>query len=88
MLSQFSSGPTLAVEIVSVVTDEDDEFEEVGEVFRQFCGSVDPQIARLLQPTSLRALYGSERVCFLLLWLFVYPLNGLGDECSSLHRSG
>ena len=30
--------------------------------FREFCGPHDPEIARVLRPTTLRAKYGVDRV--------------------------
>uniref|UniRef100_A0A3B1K946 Nucleoside diphosphate kinase homolog 7 n=1 Tax=Astyanax mexicanus TaxID=7994 RepID=A0A3B1K946_ASTMX len=52
-VTELCSGPCMALEILS--TDAPREF-------RMFCGPADPEIARHLRPTTLRALYGKNKV--------------------------
>uniref|UniRef100_A0A3B4EKF6 Nucleoside diphosphate kinase homolog 7 n=1 Tax=Pygocentrus nattereri TaxID=42514 RepID=A0A3B4EKF6_PYGNA len=53
MVAELCSGPCMALEIHG--TDAPREF-------RAFCGPADPEIARHLRPTTLRALYGRNKV--------------------------
>lgn len=53
MIDQLASGPAVALEIR-----QDDAVDK----FRQLCGPYDPEIAKKLEPQSLRAKYGSDRV--------------------------
>ncbi|XP_022541058.2 nucleoside diphosphate kinase 7 isoform X3 [Astyanax mexicanus] len=53
LVAELCSGPCMALEILS--TDAPREF-------RMFCGPADPEIARHLRPTTLRALYGKNKV--------------------------
>lgn len=53
MIDQLSSGPCVALEVR-----QDDAVEK----FRALCGPYDPEIARKLEPNTLRAKFGSDRV--------------------------
>eukprot|EP00002_Diphylleia_rotans_P017562 TRINITY_DN3408_c0_g1_i3.p1 TRINITY_DN3408_c0_g1~~TRINITY_DN3408_c0_g1_i3.p1 ORF type:complete len:395 (+),score=73.98 TRINITY_DN3408_c0_g1_i3:116-1300(+) len=49
----LSSGPVIAMEIRG---------EDVVNNFRAFCGPADPEIAKALRPTTLRARFGSDKI--------------------------
>lgn len=53
MIDQLASGPCIALEVRQ---------ESAVEQFRHFCGPYDPEIGKKLQPKSLRARYGIDRV--------------------------
>ncbi|KAG7326411.1 hypothetical protein KOW79_009812 [Hemibagrus wyckioides] len=53
MVTELCSGPCMALEIHST---------DAPRKFREFCGPADPEIARHLRPTTLRALYGKNKV--------------------------
>ncbi|KAM4629653.1 nucleoside diphosphate kinase homolog 7 [Polymixia lowei] len=53
MVTDLCSGPCMALEIRSTNSPK---------TFREFCGPADPEIARHLRPTTLRALYGKDKV--------------------------
>ncbi|KAK3557409.1 hypothetical protein QTP70_026653 [Hemibagrus guttatus] len=53
MVAELCSGPCMALEIHSA---------GAPKKFREFCGPADPEIARHLRPTTLRALYGKNKV--------------------------
>uniref|UniRef100_A0A3B4U418 Nucleoside diphosphate kinase homolog 7 n=1 Tax=Seriola dumerili TaxID=41447 RepID=A0A3B4U418_SERDU len=53
MVTELCSGPCMVLEIHSTDTQQ---------TFREFCGPADPEIARHLRPTTLRALYGKDKV--------------------------
>ncbi|KAH9512371.1 Nucleoside diphosphate kinase 7 [Bulinus truncatus] len=55
MVSELASGPVIAMEIISKSTD------NVPEAFREFCGPMDPEIARHLRPRTLRAMFGVNK---------------------------
>jgi nucleoside-diphosphate kinase len=53
MIDQLSAGPAVALEVRQ---------DNAVEKFRKFCGPYDPEIARKLEPTTLRARFGTDRV--------------------------
>ncbi|XP_020774500.1 nucleoside diphosphate kinase 7 isoform X2 [Boleophthalmus pectinirostris] len=53
MVTELCSGPCLVLEIHGTNSPQ---------TFREFCGPADPEIARHLRPTTLRALYGKDKV--------------------------
>uniref|UniRef100_A0A7N6A129 Nucleoside diphosphate kinase homolog 7 n=1 Tax=Anabas testudineus TaxID=64144 RepID=A0A7N6A129_ANATE len=53
MVTELCSGPCMVLEIHGTDTPKS---------FREFCGPADPEIARHLRPTTLRALYGKDKV--------------------------
>ncbi|XP_062412123.1 nucleoside diphosphate kinase 7 isoform X1 [Sardina pilchardus] len=53
MVAELSSGPCMALEIHA---------SDAATAFRQFCGPADPEIARHIRPSTLRALYGKNKV--------------------------
>ncbi|XP_033847854.1 nucleoside diphosphate kinase 7 isoform X2 [Periophthalmus magnuspinnatus] len=53
MVTELCSGPCLVLEIHGT---------NAPQVFREYCGPADPEIARHLRPTTLRALYGKDKV--------------------------
>ncbi|NXK89646.1 NDK7 kinase, partial [Formicarius rufipectus] len=53
MVSELCSGPCIAMEITP---------SDPPKVFRDFCGPSDPELARLLRPGTLRALFGKDKV--------------------------
>uniref|UniRef100_A0A673WX28 Nucleoside diphosphate kinase homolog 7 n=1 Tax=Salmo trutta TaxID=8032 RepID=A0A673WX28_SALTR len=53
MVAELCSGPCMALEIRGT---------DAPKTFREFCGPADPEIARHLRPSSLRALYGKTKV--------------------------
>ncbi|KAI8743628.1 nucleoside diphosphate kinase 7 [Biomphalaria glabrata] len=56
MVSELASGPVIAMEVISKSTD------NVAEAFREFCGPMDPEIARHIRPRTLRASFGVNKV--------------------------
>ncbi|XP_046806331.1 nucleoside diphosphate kinase 7 [Lucilia cuprina] len=56
MVSQLASGVSMSLEIVCT-----DANKSSYEEFRKFCGPMDPEIAKLLRPHTLRAKYGSSK---------------------------
>ncbi|KAJ8670805.1 hypothetical protein QAD02_002064 [Eretmocerus hayati] len=57
MVSELQSGPCIAMEIIS----KNENIEVVTE-FRKFCGPMDPEMAKQLRPSTLRAKYGKSKV--------------------------
>lgn len=53
MIDQLSSGPCIALQVRQ---------ENAVQQFRALCGPYDPEIAKKLEPKSLRARYGADRV--------------------------
>lgn len=53
MIDQLSSGPCIALQVRQ---------ENAVQQFRALCGPYDPEIAKKLEPKSLRARYGTDRV--------------------------
>ncbi|XP_065354987.1 nucleoside diphosphate kinase homolog 7 [Calliphora vicina] len=56
MVTQLASGVSMSLEIVC-----SDANKNSYEEFRKFCGPMDPEIAKLLRPHTLRAKYGSSK---------------------------
>ncbi|XP_067615026.1 nucleoside diphosphate kinase homolog 7 isoform X2 [Eurosta solidaginis] len=56
MVAQLASGISMALEIVAT-DDKKNSYEE----FRQFCGPMDPEIAKMLRPHTLRAKFGISK---------------------------
>merc|ERR1719427_380637 len=56
VVKQLCSGMCVAMEIGRVNEDE----EDVVSTFREFCGPQDSQVAKLLRPTTLRAMFGEN----------------------------
>ena len=54
----------MALEISSLATEEgrSEEEMEVVESFRDLCGPQDPELARVLRPSSLRGQFGLDKV--------------------------
>lgn len=57
MLDEMASGPCVAMEIART-----DGNEDVQQLFREFVGPADPEIARFLHPETLRAKFGIDKV--------------------------
>lgn len=57
MVAQLASGVCMCLEIVC-----EDPTKNSHEEFRQFCGPMDPEIAKLLRPHTLRSKFGSSKV--------------------------
>ncbi len=57
MVEELSSGPCVAMEITC-----GDTHQQPQELFRDFVGPCDPEIARHLRPKTLRAIYGKDKV--------------------------
>jgi len=53
LVDQLASGPAIALEVRQ---------DNAVERLRELCGPYDPEIARKLEPNSLRAKFGSDRV--------------------------
>ncbi|XP_030647528.1 nucleoside diphosphate kinase homolog 7 [Chanos chanos] len=53
MVTELCAGPCVALEIRGT---------DAPRTFREFCGPADPEIARHLRPSTLRALYGKTKV--------------------------
>jgi nucleoside-diphosphate kinase len=53
MIDHLASGPAVALEVRQ---------ENAVEKFRKLCGPYDPEIARKLEPNTLRAKFGVDRV--------------------------
>ena len=53
MVDELTSGPCVAMEITG---------ENAHAKFREFCGPVDPEIARHLRPHTLRAKFGTDKI--------------------------
>uniref|UniRef100_A0A8C6KV20 Nucleoside diphosphate kinase homolog 7 n=1 Tax=Nothobranchius furzeri TaxID=105023 RepID=A0A8C6KV20_NOTFU len=53
LITELCSGPCMALEIHGA---------DAPRTFREFCGPPYPEIARLLRPNTLRALYGTDNV--------------------------
>mmetsp|Transcript_14303 Transcript_14303/g.38796 ORF Transcript_14303/g.38796 Transcript_14303/m.38796 type:complete len:381 (+) Transcript_14303:202-1344(+) len=53
---ELTSGPCIAFEVA------DRDGADSVEPFRQLCGPLDPELARVLRPNSLRALFGLNKV--------------------------
>ena len=53
MVEELTSGPCIAMEITG---------ENAHAKFREFCGPVDPEIARHLRPHTLRAKFGTDKI--------------------------
>ena len=56
MVADLTSGPSIVMEIKK------DGIADIVQLFREFCGPSDPQIAQILRPNSLRARFGTDRV--------------------------
>ncbi|KAI8898892.1 putative nucleoside diphosphate kinase [Globomyces pollinis-pini] len=54
MLSQLTTGPLIAIELIGD--------EDIVSKFRDFVGPSDPSLAARIRPKSLRALYGQDKV--------------------------
>ncbi|KAJ3017935.1 Nucleoside diphosphate kinase 7 [Thoreauomyces humboldtii] len=54
MLNHLTSGPMIALEITGK--------PDIVNAFREFCGPMDPELARVLRPQSLRALFGADKI--------------------------
>ncbi|XP_055854336.1 nucleoside diphosphate kinase 7 [Episyrphus balteatus] len=57
MVAELASGVCMALEIGSK-----DESLDTYKEFREFCGPMDPEVAKLLRPNSLRAKFGTSKV--------------------------
>lgn len=57
MVAQLASGVCMCMEIASADPNKDAHKE-----FRNFCGPMDPEIAKLLRPHTLRAKFGKSKV--------------------------
>ncbi|EDV30211.1 uncharacterized protein Dana_GF23065 [Drosophila ananassae] len=57
MVAQLASGVCMCLEIAS-----SDPEKDVHTEFRNFCGPMDPEIAKLLRPHTLRAKFGKSKV--------------------------
>ena len=53
MVEELTSGPCIAMEITD---------DHAHARFREFCGPVDPEIARHLRPHTLRAMFGTDKI--------------------------
>ncbi|XP_072295627.1 nucleoside diphosphate kinase homolog 7 isoform X2 [Eucyclogobius newberryi] len=53
LVTELCSGPCLVLEIHGI---------DAPQKFREFCGPADPMIGRHLRPSTLRALYGKDKV--------------------------
>ncbi|XP_077464290.1 nucleoside diphosphate kinase homolog 7 isoform X1 [Stigmatopora argus] len=53
MVTELSLGPCLVLELHGA---------DVAKNFRDFCGPADPEIARHLRPSTLRAIFGTDKV--------------------------
>ncbi|XP_075938986.1 nucleoside diphosphate kinase homolog 7 [Anarhichas minor] len=53
MVTELCSGPCMVLEIHGT---------DAPQAFRRFCGPADPEVSRHLRPSSLRALYGRDKV--------------------------
>jgi len=53
MVTEFTSGPCIAMEIRA---------QDAARTFREFVGPADPEIARHLRPRTLRALFGKDKI--------------------------
>ncbi len=54
MVEELTAGPCLALEVA------DRDGADAVEPFRQLAGPMDPELARVLRPASLRARFGSS----------------------------
>ncbi|VDP84280.1 unnamed protein product [Echinostoma caproni] len=59
MLDQLSSGPCVALEVMSPGESGDGNAQRL---FRELVGPIDPEIARFLRPNTLRAQFGVDKV--------------------------
>jgi nucleoside-diphosphate kinase len=57
MIMQLTSGPCVALEICNKV-DQGSTYQ----TFRKFCGPMDPEIAKVLRPNTLRARFGRNKI--------------------------
>lgn len=57
MVAQLASGVCMCLEIAS-----EDPEKNSHQEFRSFCGPMDPEIAKLLRPHTLRSKFGSSKV--------------------------
>ena len=57
MVDELTSGPFIAIEV-----SDPGASDEIVEKLRAFCGPVDPEIARVLRPGSLRAQFGINKI--------------------------
>jgi len=55
LVNELSSGPILVMQIFENCSD------DIVQRFRQFCGPCDPNLAKALRPTTLRAKYGDDK---------------------------
>ena len=58
LVDELTSGPCLAFE----VADRDGPSDSVDESFRELCGPMDPELARVLRPKSIRAQIGLNKI--------------------------
>ncbi len=61
MVDELTSGPCIALE-VAPKAGATMSYEELHAKWRSLCGPLDPELARLLRPGSLRAQFGATRV--------------------------
>ncbi len=57
MVDELTSGPCIAFEVA-----DRDGGAEVVEAFRELCGPMDPELARVLRPKSIRAQFGLNKI--------------------------
>ncbi|KAH6562007.1 hypothetical protein BASA50_004733 [Batrachochytrium salamandrivorans] len=55
MVDQLTAGPLIAIEISGN--------EDITTVFREFAGPTDPELAKQVRPSSIRAKFGVDKVC-------------------------
>lgn len=59
MVEEYSSGPIIAMEIAHSKAQKEGQ---IVDMFREFCGPLDPEVAKILKSKSIRALYGINQV--------------------------
>ncbi|XP_059158360.1 nucleoside diphosphate kinase 7-like isoform X2 [Physella acuta] len=57
MVNELTAGPVIGMEILAK-----SKTGHLVEEFREFCGPMDPEIARHLRPRTLRAIYGLNKI--------------------------
>lgn len=63
LIEHMSSGPSLALAIYENPGQSDNPYgENIVNRFREFAGPVNPQLAKVLRPSSLRALFGENEL--------------------------
>lgn len=55
LTDQLAAGPSIALQIVGG--------PDVVQQFREFCGPADPEVARQIRSSTLRAAFGKDKVC-------------------------